>query len=555
MPICRAMYKSYIVPILLQCCSHTEFGEMNTRFRRHKLFKRRLVIEPRMLMVSLVFVLGISPVANAANWTTDANLSVSETYTDNVRLSQTGTSKDLVTRLSPSIGITADGARINLDLDYSLNFLNYKENSDLNDVRHSLNFDSDFELIPDHWSAQAHSAITQQVTSARRQGSGSIVGSSNVVDTFQNRLSSAWNSQLGNTARVELGVSVDQVDYIANSNSGTSSSNQLDSFGHQSRVTLTNGDSLRRAFWSASFNDSRVEYENDEQAGSENGNLTLGYRWDLFSLSVNGGWQRYKHRTTGGNSQPDNNFYAANVTWHPSNKFSFTLSTNGRDYGQAAVDSEVKDQFIGSSVTWAPNVRTSLSASTGNNFYGDSYNFNFTHRSRKSSWAVNYGESITNARDSLFNLVGVNITCPDSTGDGCTSENVFEINDQDYLNKHGTIQYSYQAAKNNFSGSVFQSDRIFLGDKSEEKDLGVRLGWTWQFGRVSSMALTASRTMRQFRDSTEGDFSSINLNISGRVGRKTSWALVLHNAETVNDSVTDSYDESRVYFQLTTSLN
>lgn len=526
-----------------------------------------------MLVVSIVCLLGIIPIpiANAANWTTDANLSVSEIYTDNVRLSETGSTDDLITELSPSIGIMGNGARIDLNFDYSLNFLNYKENGDLNDVRHRLNFDSDFELVPDYWSAHAHSAITQQVTSTKRQGSGSIVGSSNVVDTFQNRLSSAWNSKLGSAALFELGLSIDQVDYIANSNSGTSSSNQLDSVGYQSRATLTNGNSLHRAFWRANFNDRRVEYENDEQAGTEDGTVTVGYRWEIFSISLDGGWQRYKHRTATASPQPDSEFTAANLIWHPSKKLSFTLSSTNRNYEQTLVDSSAKDQSLGSAITWNPNVRTSLSASTGNNFYGDSYNFSFFHKSRKSSLTASYGESITNLRDSLFFRVPGFKVCPAGVVTGCRYEplnstnisanesytlGVFlAVSDQDYLNKQGSIGYSHQAAKNNLSISLFQSDRIFLGSNLEERDKGIRLGWTWRFGRVSSMAFTASRTQRQFQDSTEGDFSSLNLDITGQLGRKTSWSVIVHGAENVNNSITDSYEESHIRFQLSTSLN
>jgi len=529
----------------------------------------------RQWMIALIFAIVPNSLI-AAEWKTTATVSASELYTDNVRLSTANGAHDFVSELSPSIGVSADGARVNLDFNYSINFIEYRNNQDLDDVRQSMRLNSDFELMPEHLAVRVNSAITQQISSSDRQGSGLVVGSSNVVDTFQNRVSGSWNSQLGDAVLLELTLGIDQVDYISNSTSGLASSSQTDSMGHNSHVDLRNSDRFRRLFWFASFRDNRIDYENDDQAGSETGSLSIGYRWDLFSVSVDTGWQRYKHRTATGSGQPDNEFSTLNLTWHPSGKTSFTVFSTNRNYDQGTVNPDAKEQFIGSRFSWTPSVRTSLNASTGNDFSGNTYSFGLTHKSRKSNWGANYSETVTDFRQLLFvDVVGL-IVCPAGSitpsDQGCRQEPINNplvaageelflgaislptISDSEFINKHGVISYSYKAVKSDINLSVFQSDRFYLASNLEERDIGVRLGWNWKFGRISTLNIAAARTKKTFQDGTEGTFSSFDTSIRTQIGRKSALSLVVHVGENVDNSSTSSYEESNIRILISTSL-
>jgi uncharacterized protein (PEP-CTERM system associated) len=51
---------------------------------------------------------------------------------------------------------------------------------------------------------------------------------------------------------------------------------------------------------------------------------------------------------------------------------------------------------------WTPTPRTRLSATTGRRFFGSTQSLDFTHRTRLTSWALNYNEDVTTTRQELF---------------------------------------------------------------------------------------------------------------------------------------------------------
>ena len=529
-------------------------------------------------LVSLIALLGGVPVVSAADWEFLSTATVSELYSDNIRLSSDNSeSDDLITELSASFGVRADGARIDLDFNYVISYFDYAQHNDLDDLRQTMKLASSVELVPTHLILDVDSAITQQLISSRLQGANSVVGSANVLDTFQNRVSARWNSQLGNFAQLEIGVGIDQVDYISGSAPGSTSSFQTDSTGSNSRFVLTNHDQRHRIFWSTTYTQNQVDYENNEQGGSENGAISIGYRWDSYSVSADTGWARYRHRVSVGGVQPDSDFNTVNLTWQPSYKSSFTLFSTIRNFDQGTIDPDAKRKSIGSRITWDPTVRTHLHLSTGNDFYGDSYSFGFSNKSRNGNWFADYTESITDLRQLLTGQAPAVIACPAGSlspiDSGCHFEFVGSsniaptevqfpvgiqsfsaINNDEFLNKHGVIGYTYNAARNDIGWTLFQTERIYLTDTRQEKDKGISLNWAWRMGRFSSLNLSVKRTEKLFSDGTEGDFVSSDLNFTREIGRKSDFSMTIHLAENVDRTANNNYSENHIRFQLTTSL-
>ena len=533
-------------------------------------------VERAVRLATLSAMLCVFPAVEAADVKYWSTVSVSELYSDNIRLSENSDSDDLITELSTSFGVSANGARIDLDLDYTISYFDYRKNDDLDDLRQTMKLASSVELVPAHLILDIDSAITQQLISSRLQGANTVVGSGNVLDTFQNSVSATWNSQLGNLAQLEIEAGIDQVDYVSGSATGNTSSYQADSTGHSSRFVLTNHDELQRIFWSTTYTQNQVDYENNEQGGSENGTISIGYRWDNYSVSADTGWARYKHRVSAGGVQPDSDFNTVNLTWQPSYKSSFTLFSTIRNFDQGAIDPDAKRKSVGSRITWDPNVRTSLHLSTGNEFYGDSYSFGFSHKSRKSSWFADYSESITDLRQRRDVEAAVVAACPAGSlspiDPGCHLEFVGSsniapseiqfsgtallpfISGEEFLSKHGVIGYTHNATRNNIGWTLFQTERIYLTDTREEKDRGISVNWSWRIGRFSNLNLSVKRTEKLFSDGTEGDFVSSDLNVTRKIGRKSSFSMTIHMAENIDRTANNNYSENHIRFQLTTSL-
>ncbi|MBL4584159.1 MAG: TIGR03016 family PEP-CTERM system-associated outer membrane protein [Pseudomonadales bacterium] len=540
---------------------------------------RQKSIQPLNKLLVCVFaplLLSISGWLSAAQWTTQASVSVSEFYTDNVRLSQNSEADDFITELTTAFSVKADGARIDVDFNYSVSYFDYKQDDNLDDLRQAMRLSSSFNLIPNNLVLEVDSAITQQLISSRLQGSGSVVGSSNVLDTFTSSAEALWNSKLGNFAVLSASFELNQVDYIAGSNSGGTSTFQSDSIGQKGRFVLANADELKRIFWSANYLDSRIDYETQEQAGEQSGSVTIGYRWDHVRVNADAGWSRYRYLVSFGGAQPDNDFTVLKATWTPSRKVSVGLFQTVRNYSQGTLAADAKRKSVGGDITWNPSVRTSLQASTSNAFYGDSYGFSFTHRTKKSNWFANYSESVTDSRRLITSTGDFISVCPIGSltpfDPGCTPKlpntnitaavieipfrlSSSDISGEEFISKNAVIGYSYSAARTTIGWSLFQTERIYLTSVREEKDKGIRMNVTWNVGRFSTVTLIANQTQRVFGDGTDGDFLSSDLVFNRKIGRKTSASIVLHVAENVDVSSNNSYSENHIRLQLTTSLN
>jgi uncharacterized protein (PEP-CTERM system associated) len=181
-------------------------------------------------------------------------VSITETLTDNVRLSSANRQSDLITEVSPGIHISRESRRLKGFFDYSLSGINYAKNSSSSQIQHALNTAGTLEAV-DNWAYLDFSgSISQQAISAfGTQPSGNTSSiNSNQTEVSSYRLSPYVRGRLGDLANYEARYG----------RSGTSSGS---AFG--SGVTSTdglvniNGDtSFRRLGWSANATRQSTDY-------------------------------------------------------------------------------------------------------------------------------------------------------------------------------------------------------------------------------------------------------------------------------------------------------
>ena len=526
-------------------------------------------------------MLSIRPMANAASWDTDATMSVSGMYTDNVRLAPASSglpietaSSDIVTSIVPSIYVRADGAKMDFSLDYTLYFYDYKNDDDLDDMNHRMNLLSSIEAVPQHLFFDIKGGITQQLNSSRRTGSVAVPGSVNIVDTYYGQGIGSWTNRFDNIAILDLSLEANFVNY--DSGGGLLTSNQSDSTGYTTRLSLSSGNRLKKIFWSVGISDNTVDYENGQQSGSGNGQASVGYRWSYFSVSLANGWSYYDtYDWVAAVSDPDSTYWRADFSWNPSRKLSMTLSATRRDYENPQNNPDAKEEYFSGDIAWNPTVRTSFRAAFGNEFYGNTYGLYANHNTRRSRWFAEYTEQITTFRDLLFSNVA--FVCPagstSSTDPGCRLElldnytllpgevtfnagtGVQGVNDEQFLNKGTNVGYSYLAAKNTINITFFQSDRTYLTSHRKEKDTGVRVSWTWQAGHFLDITLSGSQIHRLFTTETKGDFTSASLRFDRQIGRKSHLSFIMREIENVDDLAVSTYSNSRYRIEFSTYLN
>lgn len=465
-------------------------------------------------------------------------VSVTETVTDNVRLSTTGQQSDQVTEISPGIRIISDSSRLKGYFDYSLNEILYAQNSSDRQTQNALSTLGTWEAI-DNWAYLDFSAsISQQTVSAfdtRSFDNTSI--NANRAEVARYRLSPYVRGRLGGSASYEARYSRSVTSSDSAALSGVATDDGL--------VKISGDSSFRRLGWSVDASEQRVDYSAGRATEADRVNLGLSYAiTPQFRVLANGGRE------------------ANNYT-----------SFDKQSYGNG-----------GFGVNWSPSERTRLSASRDHRSFGDSHSLNFEHRTARTAWRFS-------------DTKGVSVM-PDQTGSASLA--LSDILYSQYLS--GTQNPIPRAQFNALLPSFFginPSSRITFGvlmsalSLERRQDLsfallGVRDTVTFSATRSESSRLdtvatgifddlTKSTLLRQrgfginyahrltpdysltalaSQQNTTGDTSLqdstlqlFNLSVTGKVGRQASGSVGVRRV--VYDSSFSSYTETALIVTLT----
>ena len=280
--------------------------------------------------------------AVAASWNVTPRITVNETATDNVALSEKNRKSDLITDISPGIRVEGVGGRSRVNFDYQLHNLIYAQDSSRNNTQHSLNALGTLEAVDNWLFIDASGNISQQGISAFGGSTSTGVNvnaNSNTTETSTYRLSPYIQGSFGRFADYQLRYSL--------STTNTSASNNFDSKTRELTGTLKGETPLASLGWSV--NASRLMTDFSNRSGNEADRLqgTLTYNFNpQFRVSVFGGREANDYLT------PDKKSY----------------TTKGAGF------------------EWAPTERTSIAASRERRFFGDSNTFKVSHRTAQTAW-------------------------------------------------------------------------------------------------------------------------------------------------------------------------
>ena len=267
-------------------------------------------------------------------------VSVTETLTDNVRLSPVGEKAELITEISPGIRITLDGARLKGYFDYALNGIFYARNSSPSQTQNALNTFGTLEAV-DNWAfVDFSSSISQQAVSAF--GTPSVDNTSvnaNRTEVSNYRISPYLRGRLGATARYEARYS-----RAATSSDAAALSDVTTSDG----VFKISGDSaFRNLGWLADASRQRIDFNTGRATEADRLNLGLSYAiTPQLQVSANAGRE------------------ANNYT-----------SFDKKSYATG-----------GFGVSWSPSPTTTLAASRDRRSFGNTHSVSFEHRTPRTAW-------------------------------------------------------------------------------------------------------------------------------------------------------------------------
>jgi len=304
--------------------------------------------------------------AAAANWTVTPDITLRETYTNNVFLGSGTRSSDFITQVTPGIRIDGRSSRLIASLDYRPSALFYARNDQSNDVVNNLAAFGKLEAVEKFLFIDATGSITQNFISpfAARPAEIATV----TPNRFESRTFS-FSPYL----RGELGLG--RLEYeLRNRNTWTSTDNDAVGDAHTRLWSGRLASPVRLFGWALEFDDTRIDHEESTGRPDEESRL---YRGRLYY-------------------QPD-----------PSWRFS---ASAGREENNFVLPDERERHTIrGAGVSWQPSPRTSANFEYESRFFGPSRLASFTHRTRLTAWSASYSRNTSNFQEEVLRLPPGNV--------------------------------------------------------------------------------------------------------------------------------------------------
>ena len=468
---------------------------------------------PRLLIAACLFLLVIDNL-QAAEWRFRPQLSVIETFSDNITLTPDGES-DFVTDISPGFTLNGQGRRFFLNVFYNLQYLNYARNSDSNRFNNFLQVLGNGEVAEDLFFVDVRSTIRPENVSNRANTANSTISiTDNVSEVYTFGISPYLTHRFASFMEGEARYSFDRVEYEESSRS--------DSSTNAVYLNLKSG----RAFQAFTWN--------------------TFYRWRQEDPEVG---QVVTFQRIEGSGSYGFNRKAALIfgTGYEDNEF-LTLGTT---------DTTAITWLAGVRLT--PNPRTLLEGGAQNRFFGTAPYLNMRYTGNRTAFGLNYSEDVTTNNQvrsnqtfvPLLDPFGSPILDPD-TGDAVQ----IPIDTSSIRNEvlvirklDGTLAFRGQRTDVGFT--LFGTRRDFQFSPDEDV-YGVTAFATRRLSSRTSVRLSGRTNRSEFDGPTPNrtqwqvgvDFNrQFSNDFSGRIG-------LFHITQDSKDSSL-SYDENRVTLGIT----
>jgi uncharacterized protein (PEP-CTERM system associated) len=262
--------------------------------------------------------------------TIDPRLSLTETYTDNVRLSNANKQSDFVTEVSPGIRVSSRGARLRGYLDYSLRSFYYAndsaQGSGSSRIQNRLNAAGTFEAIEDRAFLDVSATVGQQPISAfgtQSFDNGNV--NANRTEVANYRISPYLRGRMGGIGTYEARYDWTTVRSDAAQASNLTTGNSI--------LRLISDRSGRSLAWTLDASRQETSYRlgRDIEADRINGRLIYPLNTQL-DVSLLAGWESNNYVTLVKESHATGGI---GMNWRPSPTTRLSVDVERRFFGQA----------------------------------------------------------------------------------------------------------------------------------------------------------------------------------------------------------------------------
>lgn len=432
------------------------------------------------------------------DWRLTPSISASETFSDNLNLSEDNKKSGFVTEVSPGLSLYGASPWSTFNLNYRLQSLYNAGGRDDLDINHQLNMNSLYQAVRNTLFLETSSSISQQNVSNSFITTDNISGNGGRIENKNFSISPYWTPRFGQYANGLFKVgynrsSFDRANGTAVSPLVSNLVTDSDTFTRQAR--LSSGSAFNRVSWGLNYSSQEQSRVSGQDVRFEqyqgDARYFLNQKFNVFGQA---GFENNDYQTL--NNISNGFFYTFGAKWSPSRWYSLEAG-----YGN---NKHVTMQFnpsnnLTSTITYR-NKDVGLNT-------GDSWDANFNYIAKQAVIGFNYTQETTTTqqllmeqgffqRDASGNVIQVSqqdmisqrIFDLDPSGNLIRGpnfsqliQNPFDLVNDVIIRKRGNLSVSYQTGKSNYNASVFNERRTYELRAGEDMSYGVSGGWQWQY--------------------------------------------------------------------------
>lgn len=384
----------------------------------------------------LFAVAGIVVFSHSAKAAITPHLDLGLYYNDNATLAPSGQEQQAyITELKPGVLLERNGARFDGRLDYTLQALKFSGDVDSTNTYHQLTADSTTDLVSRSLFLDARARYSQQfITPEGTIDLDNLSDIQNRADVLTYSVSPYLRQQYGTTANAEYRIGSQRVEYT-----NTTNVSELNSTNNTASIMVENGTAFNQLLWRITYSYNNIKYD-EQGADSTLQRELLALRYRLtpkFAALGNIGYENNDYEQVVGAEPPSGTIWSAGFAWTPSR-------------------------------------RTALEVTAGERYFGSTASLNFSHRTRRTQWSLQYTEEITSTPELQAELTGEV---------GPTGNPLFNVTQTTsvILLERWQFSFSFDTGKTTITTDLYDNQVEFQTTNEQESTLGATLTWRWRF--------------------------------------------------------------------------
>ena len=270
------------------------------------------------------------------SWVLIPTLQLSETYTDNLTLAPTNRLSDFISSIMPGFTFRQTGNRTKATLDYGVQGLFYRNQSQLDHYYSHLDASGTAEIIKKTFFVDAGASVMQQPLSfAGAYGASLSNATGNIINISSSSLSPYLVHRFGEIATGEVRFTHTIQNYSQGGPSTTGNAylgGLYSSTSDSTAASLNGGSAFNNLLWGMNYNDTVIQYGGMPETRLMNYSANMGYLFTpKFKVILTGGYEKDSYVYIG--PQPQSVYWKAETDWAPTSHTKFMVSVGHRFFG------------------------------------------------------------------------------------------------------------------------------------------------------------------------------------------------------------------------------